>query len=95
MQVDHIHIQTAQHSHCFLHRIGDIMQFQVEENLMSTTLQLTNNSRAFSIKKLHANLYKRLLFRKSIQESIRFFCARKITRYNHFSFHIFSGHAHF
>ena len=56
MQVADIYIQSRENRHGFFYGIGDIMQLEIQENLMSSCLDFLYDGRAFRIEQLHADL---------------------------------------
>ncbi len=71
VKIAHIHIQMGQDSHRFLHRIGNIVQLEVEENLVSARLDLAHDRRALGIIKFHADLYERFAIGEFVEERQR------------------------
>ena len=80
VQVAHVRIQGGKHRHAALHGVGDVVQFKVEEDLMSAPLDLTDHGGAFGVKQLHPYLDKRLplLPVKLVEEGEDLLCGRKI-----------------
>ena len=70
MDVAHIDVQTRQHGHRLPHGVGNVVQFEVEENPVAPALDFTHDGRAFGIEKLHADLEERfaLLVPKQVEE---------------------------
>ena len=68
VQVGHVYIQLRKHMHGLLHRVGDIVELQVQKDLMSPCLNFPNNVRAFRIVQLHADFHIRLPSVKLIQK---------------------------
>ena len=80
MDVAHIHVQPRQYGHRFLHRIGNVVQFQIKENPVPPALDLTHDFGPFGIEKLHADLQERFagLVLKQIEEPESLFGAAEI-----------------
>ena len=87
VHIGHIHIQSAQHCHGFLYRIGNIVQFQIQKDLVSTLFQLPYNGRTLCVIQLHTDLHKRLFLCEFVQERKGCLCACKIASHDHIFTH--------
>ena len=83
MQVCNVNVKISEHRHCLFYGVRDIVKLQVEENLVSARLYLTDNARSLGIKKLHTDFDKRLSSREFVKKSKGILCAFKIACYNY------------
>ena len=89
MDVAHVDIQSRQHGHRLTHRIGDIVQLQVEENPVSPAFDLPHDGRTFGVEKLHADLQKGFarLVAEKIEEAERIFCGLEVAGDDYITVH--------
>ena len=60
MKIAHVHIEPREHRHRFFHRIRNVVELQIEEDLMTSFLDFADNRRSLRVKKLHADFHIRL-----------------------------------
>ena len=91
VEVGHVHVQAGEDGHGLLDGVGNIVKLQVEEDLVATGLDLTDDGGTLGVVQLHADLHEGLSVQtlEEIEECEYLFCAVKITGYNdvfsHFS----------
>lgn len=96
MDVAHIHVQPRQYGHRFLHRIGNVVQLEVEENLVPPALDLTHDFRPFGIEQLHADLEERFacLAPEQVEEFEGIFRRLEVAGDNYVMLHIVRFYVH-
>ena len=82
MKVGHINVKSGKNRHCFFNGVGDIVEFEVEEDFMASCFDFANDGRAFCIEELHTDFYERFFALEFIEELESFFCGRKIAGNN-------------
>ena len=80
VEVDHIHIEGGEHGHGLFHGIGDVVQFEIEEDLVAAGLDLAHDRGAFGVEKLHADLHKGLFAGEAVKKREGLFLAVEIQR---------------
>ena len=78
MQVAHIDIKVGEHGHSLLHGIRDVVQFEVEEDLVTARLDLAHDGRAFGVVEFHADLHKGLFFGEEVEKIHDFLLAAEV-----------------
>ena len=78
VEVHDVHIQRGQGGHGLFHGVGDVVELQVEENLMTASADIPHHLRPLGVEKLHTDLDKGLFAGKAIQKSQRLFLAVEI-----------------
>ena len=68
MDVDHVHIQVAQHAHGPLDGVGNVVELQVQENLVAPGLDLPDDGRTLGVEQLHADLHEGLAALELVQK---------------------------
>ena len=68
VEVHHVHPQAGEHRHGLLHRVGDVVELQVQENLMPPVLDLPDDGGPLGVVELHADLHKGLLPGELVQK---------------------------
>lgn len=89
VQVGHVHVQGGKHMHGLFHRVGDVMELQVQENPMSPGLDLPHDGRAFGVEQLHADFQKgfALLVLKEVEEPEGVFRRLEVAGYDYIVLH--------
>ena len=87
-----IDVQVRKNSHGLLDSVGDIVELQIQEDLMTTGLDLLDNAGAFCIIQLHADLQEGLAVTSCelVQECKGCLRRGKITCYNYVLTHYFA-----
>ena len=81
MQIDDIDIERRQILHCLLHRIGDIVQLEIEEDAVSQRPHLFDDVKSKRVGQLHADL-DRDRFIELFEKVQHFFSRGEIKRRN-------------
>ena len=87
VEVADVHIQVAQNCHGLFHRVGNVVELQIQENLVAPGLNLPDNGGAFGVVQLHTNFYKGLLPFKFVQKRENLLCAGKVAGNNNILTH--------
>ena len=82
MDIHDIHPKTRQHSKTVRHCIGNILELEVKEDLLALFLQIGNNGRAFTVKKLHPYFIKCNRITQFLNKGPRLLSRRKIKGHN-------------
>ena len=78
VQVHHVHVERRQHRHCLFDGVGNVVQLQIEEDLVASCLDVTDDLRSLRIKKLHADLDERLFSGEAVEKRERFLPSVKV-----------------
>ena len=78
VEVHDVHVQRGQGGHGLFHGVGNVVELQVEEDLMTASADIPHYLRPLGVEKLHADLDKGLFAGKAIQKSQRLFLAVEI-----------------
>ena len=68
VHVDDVRVERRYHARRRRHRVGNVMQFQVEEDLVSARLYVADDLRTFRIEQLHSDFYKGLFPLEFVQK---------------------------
>ena len=90
MEIGDVHIQIPQNCHCLFHSVGNIVQLQIQENLMSSCFDFLHDSRTLRIVQLHTDFHKGLPTGELVQKREGLLRAGKITGYNYVLTHYFA-----
>ncbi len=68
MDVDHVDIKTRKDPHRLADGVWNVVQFEIEENLMTALAYAAHYVRATGIEKLHAYFHERLFLLEAVEE---------------------------
>jgi len=78
VDVAHVHAQPGQHPHGLHHRVGYVVELQVEEYPVPPGLDVPHYLRALGIEELHADLYKGFFLAEQREKVHSFVPAREV-----------------
>ena len=87
MEVHQVHIQAAQDCHGLFHRVGNVVELQIQKNFVAPSLDLPDNLGTFGIVQLHADFHKGFFTGKPVQEGQGLLPASKIAGHDHIFTH--------
>ena len=61
MEVHHVHVQPGEDRHGPIHSVGDVVELQVQENLVSPGFDFPDDGGPFGVVQLHADFHKGLV----------------------------------
>ena len=68
VEVYHVHVQPGEDGHGPLHRVGDVVELQVQKNLVSPGLDLPDDGGSPGVVQLHADLHEGLFLLEPVQK---------------------------
>ena len=89
MDVAHVHVQPRQHGHRLFHGVGNVVEFQIEENPVSPALDLPHDGGSLGVEQLHADFQKgfALLVLKEVEEPEGVFRRLEVAGYDYIVLH--------
>ena len=93
MDVAHVHVEAREYGHRLAHRVGNVVELQVEEDAVSPALDLAHDLGTLGIEELHADLQEgfALLVPEQVEEAEGVFCGLEVAGYDYVAFHIVFG----
>ena len=78
VEVDDVHIQRRQGGHGLSHRVGDVVELQIQKDAVAPAADLPDDGGTLGVKQLHPHLDEGLFLCEAVQKSQRFLPAVEV-----------------